>query len=299
MSKKMTRLLARIFLAGLAGLVVGCNLPSRQIDAPTPTIDPVATQVSQLLTAMPTPTLEQEPPAVITATPEPLFTAAPATETVEPNPGDQPSPTSAATATATTNPGDPKANLGAPFWSDNLDTSQSFSYLYENEGTRVSHEPGALILTGRLANGWMGWTLTFKQKPADFYMEAVFITAACSEADMYGLVFRAPDTDSGYFYGVTCDGRYNLHAQDFTDGSDNALINLTANSAILSGSNATNRIGVMAKGDRISLYANGTLLQEVIDDTYTGEGSFGPFVAANNTVDFTARLDEISLWNLP
>ena len=67
-------------------------------------------------------------------------------------------------------------------------------------------------------SGWMGWSLTFSQKPQNFYLDAVFTPQTCSGADVYGLVFRAPDTESGYFFGVTCDGRYNLRSRDFGDG---------------------------------------------------------------------------------
>lgn len=274
-------------------LLASCNLPTRQQPTATPPEDTVATQVSQLLTANPTFTPDQlvvtltpsETPASATVTPTPAA-ATPTTEQAQPAP------------TATLLAGDPRNSLGQPTWQDNLDTSSSFSYLYENEGTRVSHEPGALLLTGRTANGWTGWSLTFKQQPQNFYLEGVFKPGACSGSDMYGLVFRAPNTDAGYFYGVTCDGRYNLHARKFTDGSDEQIINLTANSAIQSGS-TTNRVGVMVNGDKLSLYANGVLLQEVTSATFKDKGYFGGFVAANNTTDFTVRLDEIMLWTLP
>ena len=81
---------------------------------------------------------------------------------------------------------------------------------------------------------------------------------------MYGLVFRAPDANAGYFFGVTCDGRYNLTSRDFEDGTDVVLISLTQG-AINTGSGATNRLGVEADGNQIKLYANDTLLQEVTD----------------------------------
>jgi hypothetical protein len=270
-------------------LLAGCNLPTQSMQTPTPAeADAVATQVSQLLTANPTFTVEQP-----SATPAPSQTPEPAA-----SPTPQAEATGAPAPTATLISGDPRSSLGEPTWRDNLDTSDSFSYLYENEGTRVSHEPGALVLTGRTPNGWLGWTLTFKQQPQNFYLEGTFNTGACSGGDMYGLVFRAPDADGGYYAGFTCDGRYNLHARDFTDGSDKQIIALTSHSAIQTGP-TTNRIGIMVNGDKIGLYANGTLLQEVTDTTFTEKGYYGPLVAGNATTDFTVRLDEILLWTLP
>ena len=108
----------------------------------------------------------------------------------------------------------------------------------------------------------------------------------------------APNANKGYFFGVTCDGRYNLHARDFEEDSDTVLINLTSGSGIVPGPYQTNRLGVRAEGEKIALYANGTLLQEISDSTY-GAGNFGAFVAANETTGFTVWMEEISLWNVP
>ena len=289
-NKTISIVLLIILLPALAG----CNLPTGFVAAPT--TDAVATQVAQLLTAAPTFTL----PAPEAA---PSDTPVPATPTLEPTAADtQAPPTQAAPAAPAASPtfpsGDPKSGLGAPTWHNTLDTGKNF-YQYENDNTRVVMENGALALTGLSSNGWLGWSLTYSHPAQNFYLEGTFIPQTCSGADMYGLVFRAPSADAGYFFGVTCDGRYNLHARDFTAGTDTNLIQLTANSAIQAGSNQVNRLGVKANGDKIALYANGILLQEITDTAFTKEGSFGALVAANDTTGFTVKMDEISLWKLP
>jgi hypothetical protein len=290
-NKTITIVLLLILLTGLAG----CNLPTGPVDSTptTPTTDAVATKVAQLLTVAPT--FTQPAP-----TSEPSSSPAPATATVEPTATNtQAAPAqNAPTATPTFSSSDPKSSLGAPTWRNTLDSGKAF-YQYENDNTRVVMENGALALTGLSANGWLGWSLTFSQPSQNFYLEATFSPQTCSGADLYGLVFRAPSAEAGYFFGVTCDGRYNLHARNFNDGTDKSLIQLTANGAILAGSNQVNRIGIRADGDKIGLYANGTLLQEVTDSTFTKEGSFGAQVAANDTAGFTVKMDEISLWKLP
>lgn len=265
-----------------AALLAACNMPSSEPVA-TPTEDAVATQVSQLLTSMPTMTA---PLPTDTNSPEasPTNTAEPPTPTPEP-----PTPVPSLTA--------PAPISGEPDWRETLDGGKAF-YQFENENSRVTMQDGRLILTGFTANGWHGWSLTFSRQPRNFNLEAIMIPQACSGSDLYGLVFRAPNANSGYFFGVTCDGRYNLHRRDFDDGTNTVLIQLTASTAIQSGSNATNRLGVKANGDRIGLYANGNLLQEIADSSYR-EGYFGPFVAAYDTAGFTVWMDEISLWNLP
>ncbi len=276
--RKLTTLTFTLLIA-----LAGCNLPVAPQDA-TPTADLVATQVAELLTAQPSPTQPQaatQPPAETPTTPP---TAEPATPTAEPSP------------TPTTNPGDPAASFGEPSWQDSLDTAKNF-YLYENDNTKVEAEDGALALTGRNANGWLGWSLTYAQQPVNFYLEGTFRVRDCSGADLYGLVFRANKENAGYFYGVTCDGRYNLYARDFNNNTDTELIALTPATAITTGSNQVNRLGVLAQGSKISLYVNGTLVGETDDSTYSS-GYFGALVAANQTAGFRVDLDLIRLWKL-
>lgn len=287
-NKTITIVLLLILLAGLSG----CNIPTGPA-ATTPTIDAVATQVAQLLTAAPTFT-QPAPTAAPSDTPVPVTPTLEATAAAT-----QAAPTQPAPAASPTLPsGDPKSSLGSPTWRDALDSGKAF-YQYESDNTRVVLENGALVLSGLTSNGWLGWSLTYSQPAQNFYLEATFIPQSCSGADMYGLVFRAPNAEAGYFFGVTCDGRYNLHARDFKSGADNNLIQLTSNSAIQAGSNQVNRLGVLANGDKLGLYANGILLQEITDNTYNKQGSFGALVAANATTGFTVRMDEISLWKLP
>lgn len=261
-------------------LLAACNLPTRPIDTPTPTVDLVATQIANLLATQESvtrnaPLATQPPSPTPSATPE-------ATPTPPPAP------------TPTTNPSDPASSLGDPTWKDSLDTAKNF-YLFENDQTKVEAEDGALALTGRNANGWLGWSLTYAQNPSDFYLEATFRTRTCAGSDLYGIVFRASKENAGYFFGVTCDGRYNLTYRDLNNDIQKELISIKAASAIQAGSDQINRLGVFAQGDKISLYINGYLIDEVTDSTRSS-GYFGAFVAANQTAGFRADLDQIKLW---
>jgi hypothetical protein len=274
----------KLFLLMVALILSACNLPTAPTRPVTNTPDAVATQVVKLLTLAPTntsapaatvPAAKTDTPTSASPTPTTTNTVpAPATETTVP--------------TLANNP---------PDWTDTLNGGKSF-YKFENEGTKVTQEGGHLILSGLIANGWLGWSLTYSHKPANFRVEAVFTTQTCSGSDTYGLMFRAPNANSGYFYSVTCDGRYNLHVRDFDNDIDTVLINMTNGQGINAGSNMTNHLAVKAEGDKISLFANDTLLQEVTDATYSS-GYFGPIIAANETPGFTVWMEEISLWNLP
>ncbi len=280
-----------LILASLVFLLSGCNLPGREKPAATPTEDVLATEVQKLLT--PSATSDQAQ-AANTETPLPVASATATTASATETPA--PSPTAPATLTATLNPGDPAASLGKPSWKDTLDSTKNF-YLYENDNTRIEAGDGTLKLTSVTAVGWVGWTLTYVQKPANFYLEGVFKSGDCSGKDLYGLVFRASKENAGYFFGVTCDGNYNLYARDFNNNTNAEIRSYQANSAILQGGGQTNRIGVLANGDKLSLFVNGVLLEDIQDGTYSS-GYFGAFVAGNATSGFTAEMDEITLWNI-
>lgn len=280
-----------LLLTVLLGLILSaCNYPAGgSRPSSTPNAEEVATHVSVLLTAQPSST---PPPAAATSfAPE-------ATATVEVIATATRAPVSPTPApSATLSPGDPKAGLGEPAWKNNFDTGKGFALEtpYEDDNVRFAVENNMLVMTGRQDNGWHSWRLT-SPKVQDYYLEAATHTMDCSGEDIYGLVVRAPDFESGqgYYFGVTCDGRYNL--AKWQDQGLVSMISLTKNEAIQAGSNRANTLGVKLTGSRIALYANGKLLQEIDDDTFVAAGYFGVWIAANRTPGFTVEVDQMSLW---
>jgi len=169
--------------------------------------------------------------------------------------------------------------------------------LGEDSFTDAEVEDGKFILTGLTTID--GWRLTWPEVK-DAYLETTIKTGECTGNDHYGLIFRVPDLhnpNEGYLLGFTCDGRYWLRSWD--GEKMETLAPLAASSAIHAGSNATNRVGVKTDGDKLSLYANGTLLQEVVDDRWGDKGGFGLFIGARKTDKFTVEADEIAYWDLP
>jgi hypothetical protein len=275
-----------VTFALLTSLILSsCNMPANLKITVTPTQDAVSTQVSQILTQQPSATAKLPTAALPTlapsSTPLPVDTLSP---TFTPPPS----------ASSTSIPGDPRTSLGQPTWQDNFESAKNF-YLYSNDNTKIDFTPGAIVLTGITANGWHGWTLTYSHSTSNFYLEETFKVGDCAGSDLYGMIFRASKENTAYFFGATCDGHYNLHARDFNNNTDTTLIDPKETASIVQGSGQTNRLGVMAQGSKISLYANGHLLEEISDSTYTG-GYFGPFIAANKTANFTVQMTQISLW---
>jgi hypothetical protein len=285
-------------------LLAACTLQAPGLSASVPEEMLVATSVAGTMTALASPA---SPVASTPAPPESSATSAPPTPPLAASetalPTETPNATLTETPTGTPTPGvtptlssdDPRASLGSPTWEDNFKNDKLWR-MGEDSFTKAEVEDGAFILTGRTTSD--GWRLTVPTID-DVYLEMTARTGDCSGTDHYGLFFRVPDKSNpteGYLFGLSCDGRYQLRQWDGEEMD--VLIPPTMSSAIHAGPDEENRLGVMAEGDRIAVYANGVLLDEVTDDTYD-EGGFGMFVGARKTSGFTIRVTNIAYWDNP
>ncbi len=164
--------------------------------------------------------------------------------------------------------------------------------------TQISFQNSFMELTSLQAVD--GWRLTFDSLK-NAYVEMTVNSGACLPKDRYGLVLRVPSTanaNRGYLVGFTCDGKYSIRKWDGVANTMDNLVAWKTNAAISAGANKTNRLGVMLQGGKIGLYANGVLLGEAQDSTWS-EGHFGVYAGAHESGKYTLRVDEISYWNLP
>ena len=297
----------------IGALLAGCGALNTPV--PTPDDSMIATQVAQILTTVPTtapqvvsssPTSElptipptEEPKGMPTET----ATAAPAQAqpTIEPTAA----PTQAAqqpTATIafTPPPDDPVLKYGTPTWQDDMSQDSNWP-VGSDKFTSVEFADGMMKLTGLTTTD--GWRLSLPEV-SNFYLEMTFQTNACTGSDRYGIIYRVPDSknpNKGYLLGFTCDGQYSLRRWNADIGAKGEMVNLiswTTSSAILTGSNQVNRMGMMAVGDRLIVYANGHLLGEVKDSTFQ-KGYFGVFVGARESTDLQIRIDQARYWENP
>jgi len=315
----MKRVVIVMILAGL--VLAACSQPV----TPTASDSEMATKVAQVLTNMPTatgqgpkvttttpgiPTLAmtatksaQTTPAgsATTAPPEP--TQAPtqaATETVALPTATQPAPTQTpSAATATSVAGDPRSGLGNPTWTDNMDNGSNWPTGTDPAGyTEIDFQNGFMELTALQPID--GWRLTFKHF-SNAYLEMTVDSGACLPKDRYGVIVRVPNSalaDRGYMFSFTCDGKFAIRKWDGPANAMTNLINWKANAAIKSGANQTNRLGVKTDGSQLSIYANGVLLGQVEDSSWS-EGVFGIFAGAHESDTYTIKVDQISFWDLP
>ena len=288
----------------LSILLSACSLP---IQNSTPSSGQVATQVSAILTSMPTPSPFNNPTQAIlpsaSPSPEPSNTPVTPTSTV-------PAPTMApATATQTELPtmtqtvaasptlssSDPLSKLGNPTWQDTFQNDLNWP-TGDNEFSSIKIENGQLVLTS--LSKLDGWRLAFA--PAqNYYLEASLKSDNCSGSDHFGLIVRVPDpktADNGYLFGITCDGQYSIRKWNGTKMT--YLVNWTATDVLSAGAGKTNRLGVLAIGNHLSLYLNGKLIVGTQDSSYS-TGYFGVFVGGNNTPNLSVTLTSIAFWENP
>jgi hypothetical protein len=270
-------------LIGFCLLFSGCNLPSSKPTVATPTIDLVGTIVNQ--------TLEVKPSATI----QPTQTIIPPTKTIAEK---TLTPTLAQTPTGI--PGDPVTTLGKPTGKDTLDNGKGFGVGpegYEDEGVKITISNSTMVMSSQSTSGWRSWRVR-PPKLGNFYIDAKFITDNCNGKDQFGLVLRTPDYESGqgYYYGLTCDGKFYLTRWDANGTLES--IPAVASDKILAGPGQTNRLGILAKGNNLTLYMNGYQVQQVTDDTFQ-DGFFGVFISGFSGNGFVVRLDEISYWAIP
>ena len=298
----------RIF-AGLAALALaGCSLL-----APTPsaTQDPALvytaaaqTIIAQLTQAAST-TTETASTAILPTT---LQTEIQPSESPSETPTPaSPSPTATVTATLTATvpptatepppPSDPRLVLGDPSFFDTFSSDANWA-LYEDDHVSFEIDNGQLVMTAFNPDYWEGWMLSWPVI-SDFYLEMIAAPQKCAGLDRYGMMARAQKSDGdylGYLFGFSCDGHYSLRR--WNGSNFVTIVDWTESEFIRKGAGQGNRIGLMADGKKLSLYANGVLLKELSDDIHLS-GKFGVFVGSVKTPDFTVLVDEMAYWELP
>ena len=115
----------------------------------------------------------------------------------------------------------------------------------------------------------------------------------CKGADHFGLMLSpVSSADNGYLFGISCDGKYVLWKWDGTRMT--ALVKWTTSDGIQAGANKTNRIGIKAEGNKLSLYANGILLTELTDKSYD-KVYFGSFCRGSGNHQFPGAGEQLEL----
>ena len=197
---------------------------------------------------------------------------------------------------------DPGIYLGDPDWMDDMEPGEYYWPLGTDDYMSAAYDNGTLKLQALSETN--GWRIASTPVLGDAYIEAVVTMGACSNTDGYGIIFHVPekvDYDRGYLFGITCNGKYGLRSWDGLAGANGTsawLKYYTLSDLINQGKDATNTLGVMTVGDRIGLFINGVLVEEIVDKTYD-QGFFGLFINRDNTENLTINIDRVSYWTDP
>jgi len=191
---------------------------------------------------------------------------------------------------------DPAVYLGAPAWVHDMDVADWD--ITASEYDLASFANGAMTL--KALHDEPGWRIApTAEELSKAYMEGTFSVGVCSGIDSYGLIVRTSRStgfNSGYFFSATCDGRYSLRLWDGTKSV--MLVNLTASDLINKGKDQSNRLGVAAVGDNLTLFINGVKVNTVVDEKLE-KGYFGVFVNRDKTKDLTVKVDQVRYWADP
>ncbi len=264
-------------------LLSSCNFPMKPTNTNPENL--VATRVAQTLNAVvPTTSL---PTQAISTNALPTLDLLPSS-----------TPRETITPTTTPTPADPKLTLGSPAYTNTFSSGNDFDLPYSDEAVNLSVHDGGLDFLSLGIDYGLRYQLTYP-KPQNFYLEGVFQNISCDGLDHFGLVARAPSYSDGfgYYISFSCDGRYKVEKWDA--GGLSTIQDWAANTHILIGDGQTNRLGVLMKGNEIQIYANGILIKELIDSSFTNGGHYGIFGGAKNSSNYNFVVTEISQWNLP
>lgn len=227
----------------------------------------------------------------------PLSTDSPASTPVPASPAPALSvtpPASSLTPTHAPPADDPRTTLAAPTLHETFDTVSGWAFSSDGH-TQMDIRDGQLQMIAHNPDFWNGWS--FAQRSAgDFYLEITAVHQDCSGLDRFGLIFRSPDYNSGYLLGLSCDGRYAMWT--WNGSTEDRFLDWTSSPYIETAAGAANRLGVMARGSELALYANGYLLTQLTHEAYTA-GRFGVFIGSAATPDYTVLVDELLLWENP
>jgi hypothetical protein len=189
-------------------------------------------------------------------------------------------------------------NLSAPDIRD--DFSQALWYVGSDDATAsFAYANGQFQVTDNLADGFLWWSTTAREA-ADLYVEVTAEVGACSGKDAYGFGIRVggQNFDQGYTLEIACDGSYRLR-RFVSEELPVILLDWTPAAALVSGPQATNRIGLLAQGERFQVFANGELVSaQAIEDESYSSGILSLFASAAQTPGLTVHFDDLALWFL-
>ena len=179
-----------------------------------------------------------------------------------------------------------------PTHRDNFDSDEHWD-IQSTEDVEYTVADGELTIRV-IPDQLIGWSET-DQELADFYLEVDITHVDGPPGFEAGLLFRMVDNQNYYLYVIDDVGNYRFDRR--ADGNWETLVDWTESSVLETGDDPINRLGILAEGDKIALFANDTLLTEV-EDSIHSIGSVAAEVGTFDEGDATASFDNLTVWAL-
>nr|HMN30371.1 SH3 domain-containing protein [Caldilineaceae bacterium] len=248
-----------------------------------------AAAVGVALTALPTATPTLAPTLTATATPRPVNTSTPTRR-----------PTPSPTRTPTTNPIareiEEIQRKPVNFQDDFTQNDAEWSTISDEESRQVV-EQGVLKIEVKKPSlkVWSSPSNANNLVPADFFLEINSkVVRAAKESDL-GIIFRQVDNDNYYTFTYSPDGFFRLDKRLADEWEE--LLPWTTSSAIQSGTNFSNQLGILADGQDFTLIINDTIVAQVTDVSFRS-GQIGLTASAFDAAEVEAHFDDLKLWLL-
>ena len=195
---------------------------------------------------------------------------------------------------------DTTLDLGNPTWTDKFDVQSNLWPLFKDAFTNFEIKNGNLVVSALAQSGDL-WRVVTYPAVSDQFIQAIIKTPeSCSGKNSYGFAIRSyaqgdSNYDSGYIIAFSCDGMFRVYS--LNNGTFMNIKDWTNSDSLLKGGSQTNRVGVMAKGNQISVYINGVKAASFTDNSHTS-GQFGIVIRAGDSAPFTVNVEEFSYWEL-
>lgn len=185
------------------------------------------------------------------------------------------------------------SQLGALLYSDDFSSSKSGWEITTSGDFLDGYKKGAYHITVVPENYWDGTTAP-NLNLSDLAVEVEATKEAGPDDNVYGVWIRNQAYGSLYGFLISSDGYFEFAKKE--NDTWVAPSNWTKSSAIKTG-NETNRIRVMAKGDKFDFYDNDVLLGSYVDSSFK-RGELGMWVGSQSEGNVTIGFDNFKVWAL-
>jgi hypothetical protein len=190
----------------------------------------------------------------------------------------------------------PAADPDALLYSETFSDLEGGWGVYKNEYAQVGYGDGEY----KMALKEVGYVVKGQPVPpqdlADFRIEVDAQQVAGPLDGYYGVLIRyQPEAGNYYIFKVAVAGYYGVDLR--SQGEWVTLVPWAASDAVKQGLGTSNRLQVLAAGDRFAFYVNDLFLAEVTDDTYHS-GTIGLGAGAFEETGVEIHFDNLQVYGL-